>query len=101
MKDHGGGFLDDIFVIDLNAMTIKENSIKCTEATQTYGSIITNNNSKQILMTHGFIRKCYKSYKTLTDLPYYLIDLVHSFYSINIIHLIQKPQDNMIMEIIL
>ena len=34
----------------------------------------------------------HESYKELRDLPYYLIDLVHQFYSIETIHLIRQPE---------
>ena len=86
-------YLDDIFVIDLYAMTVRKSSIKCPEATSRYGAIVMNDNFKQKLMTNGFIRECYQdeSYKTLRHLPYYLIDLVNQFYSIENIHLIRRP----------
>ena len=57
----GGMGAGDIFVIDLNAMTIKESLIKCPDEWWSFRSFIMNDGDKQKLMAHGFIRRCYQS----------------------------------------
>ena len=84
---------DDMFVIDLNGMWIKKSKIKCPIHSNKFSSIIMNDNLKQKLLTNGFVRMCYKdkSFNTVKELPYYLIELIDTFYSNEWVHLMESP----------
>ena len=96
-----GGYDEDdrpinkIFVMDLTAMTIKQSKINCPKHKNSanFHAIIMNNGIKQNLITHGFIRMCYKNYlfKAMKKLPLYLIDLVTKCYEIEYVHLMESP----------
>ena len=85
--------LNQIYVIDLNLMTIRESKIKTPIYNTELSAIIMSNNIKNKLVTSGFVTVCYKdkSFKSLTILPYYLIDLIEKYYDIEYVHLFQVP----------
>lgn len=84
-------FTGFIWIIDLLSMKVVKSKIVCPLRKGRFHCVVTNEDVKDELICNGYIRENWNYDKqcTLQILPMYLIKLIQSFYSDQIIHLFE------------